>query len=361
MNTMSDVIRSLPQTTVRPVIFNDEKITDELIIGYLGKLKKIKTKWQPRAEVVVPIVQALKDKQFRRVHALAFHKQSVTLGVSIGGMPPYFSDSSSIAIQRKVTKVWKSSVPRCFFMLYDQDWCTSTYWDSKMLTVPSKNGAQFGANYRIDDGICSINSVSPKKSSPGNFETSPRKVCAFKTGTMIAFDGSSSGEKFVLVEEIKTETSATRVVRLYKPDNEEPVATYTPPTKTFEPTDVCFWRFEDEDKLLIADWQNDAIHVVDTKDDDLKFERYLAPGSGHLFKPTALNLDVEGNVLVGCENGWVLVIEKMSPQEEHPKPGSSQDSDADDDDNDDADDNGDISSTSENASEATSTASGSQD
>jgi hypothetical protein len=330
MNTMSDVICSLPQTTVRPMVFNDEKITDELIIGYLGKTQKIETKCQPRTEVVVPIVQALEDKQFRRVHSLTLYK--TVLGVSIGGLPPDYSDGSHIGIfagRITTTTVWNSSAPMCTFLNYGKGW---TYVgrspEVSLLTVYSKHGALFKAEYKIKNGVCVIHSVTPKHSSTGiptALIMSPQEKCTFKTGRLVAFDGSSSGEKFVFVEKIKTRRSKKQVVRLYKPGNQQPVATYTPPNDTFEPTDVCFWHFEDEDKLLIADWQNDAIHVVDTKDDYLKFERYLAPGSGHLFKPTALNLDGNGNVLVGCENGWILRIEKVSPQEEPPKHDDDED------------------------------------
>jgi hypothetical protein len=78
--------------------------------------------------------------------------------------------------------------------------------------------------------------------------------------------------------------------------------------------DVCFWRFHDESKLLIADLTTDSIHVVDTTDNRLRFERYLAHGSGHLVRPTALNVDDKGRVWIGCDNGWVLRCETITPQ-----------------------------------------------
>jgi hypothetical protein len=291
---MSSALNSIPATTSRPVIFNHDAIPDELIIKYLGKPQKAVTKCQPRTEVVVPIAQALKDKQFRRVHSLVCIEHKFT--VSIGGMPPQYSDSSEISIGSSCRqKIYRRDVPRVTYMQYEgTECCNSDYSCGSVIEINSKNGTTFDGVYNIDKEECALRSVTMHDDEDGNLLTSTRWIDTFGTGKLVAFDGSSSKEKFVLVEEVEIRKTKKRIVRLYKLDNKKCLATYTPPTKTFEPTDVCFWHFEDEDKLLIADWQNDAIHVVDTKDDDLKFERYLAPGSGHLFKPTALNVDEKG-------------------------------------------------------------------
>nr|KAG5698231.1 hypothetical protein BaRGS_024038 [Batillaria attramentaria] len=110
------------------------------------------------------------------------------------------------------------------------------------------------------------------------------------------------------------------IVRIFYYGHSDPIATYTPPQPTSLLTDVCFCHVDGQEKLLVSDWMNDAIHVVsvpkawmeeglklsDVKDADLKFERYLASGSGKIVRPTALNTDTDGNVLIGCGNGWVL-------------------------------------------------------
>jgi hypothetical protein len=128
MDTMSSALKSIhvPATTSRPVIFNHE-IPDELIIKYLGKPQKAVTKCQPRTEVVVPIAQALKDKQFRRVHSLVCIEHK--FHVSIGGLPPQYSDSSEISIGSSCRqKIYRRDVPRVTYMQYEgTECCVSDY------------------------------------------------------------------------------------------------------------------------------------------------------------------------------------------------------------------------------------------
>ncbi|KAK7485144.1 hypothetical protein BaRGS_00023554 [Batillaria attramentaria] len=148
-----------------------------------------------------------------------------------------------------------------------------------------------------------------------------------------AFDATRRGFLFVMLNDQKEEREAREddkpvlcagprggIVRIFYYGHSDSIATYTPPQPTSLLTDVCFCHVHGQEKLLVSDWMNDAIHVVsvpkawmeeglklsDVKDADLKFERYLASGSGKIVRPTALNTDTDGNVLIGCGNGWVL-------------------------------------------------------
>ena len=74
--------------------------------------------------------------------------------------------------------------------------------------------------------------------------------------------------------------------------------------------------YNGQTKLLVADTQNDCVHVVNIEDGGCRFERYLAAGSGDLVRPTALNTDDDGNVWIGCGNGGILKCEKRPGCEE---------------------------------------------
>ncbi|KAL8596753.1 hypothetical protein ACOMHN_046370 [Nucella lapillus] len=95
-----------------------------------------------------------------------------------------------------------------------------------------------------------------------------------------------------------------------------PFATYVPRDAAFCPSDVCFWQENGQDRLLVADRQNDCVHVLSIHEDRVGFERYLAAGDSTLVRPTALKVDDRGRVWVGCENGSVLLCKavEMGPQ-----------------------------------------------
>ena len=104
------------------------------------------------------------------------------------------------------------------------------------------------------------------------------------------------------------------LVKLYRRGREDPVAVYQPEKSPFAPSDVRFWREGPggTEKLLIADWHHDDVHVARLSDDGFCFERYLAAGHGDLVKPSALNTDRQGGVWIGCSNGSLLVCQKTN-------------------------------------------------
>ena len=136
-----------------------------------------------------------------------------------------------------------------------------------------------------------------------------------------AFDATETGELFAIVEEKPAQLpkdTKKRTMCLYRKGKKTPFATYTPSDAAFDPADVCFWEENGQTKLLVADPQNDCVHIVNIEDDKCRFERYLAAGSDDLVRPTALNTDDQGNVWIGCGNGWILKCEKLPDFEESP-------------------------------------------
>ena len=113
---------------------------------------------------------------------------------------------------------------------------------------------------------------------------------------------------FVVVEEAKL-PDTWRKVLLYQRASEDPVATYTPPTPAFQPSDVCFYTLGHQHVLLVSDELCDAIHVVHVQDGVMTFLRYLAPGCPSLIQPTAMNVDVSGRLWVACRGGHIITME----------------------------------------------------
>ena len=97
---------------------------------------------------------------------------------------------------------------------------------------------------------------------------------------------------------------------------------------------MCFWRAGQgqEEKLLVADYANDCVHVVDVTHGQFRFERYLAAGYGNLVKPTAFNTDCRGRLWIGCGNGWVLKCETVKSFDEESDDDELDDKESDDDD-----------------------------
>ncbi|XP_025081706.1 uncharacterized protein LOC112556690 isoform X1 [Pomacea canaliculata] len=114
----------------------------------------------------------------------------------------------------------------------------------------------------------------------------------------------NSDDESMKTNKSKADSRRSRVVRVYSIKCMDPIATYTSPIQPFFPTDVCFYG---KDVLLIADWMNDCVHVTRVSDSGIKFVDYL-PGSGDMVQPTALNLDLNGQLLIGCGDGWVLRV-----------------------------------------------------
>ena len=109
-----------------------------------------------------------------------------------------------------------------------------------------------------------------------------------KVGAHRAFDVDDKEQSFVVVEEAKLPDMCRKVL-LYQRSKRAPVATYTPPTPAFQPSDVCFYTLGHQHVLLVSDELCDAIHVVHVQDGVMTFLRYLAPGCPLLIQPTAMN------------------------------------------------------------------------
>ncbi|KAK7484093.1 hypothetical protein BaRGS_00024705 [Batillaria attramentaria] len=115
----------------------------------------------------------------------------------------------------------------------------------------------------------------------------------------LAMDADSSGQFFAVVD-------ADPSVRLYRLSHTEPVSVYKPThEECFSPTDVCFHVLDGKEVLLVADWANNAIHVLDFRE-KFRFIGYLGAGCPLLAEPTAITKDDGDRLWIGCKGGQLL-------------------------------------------------------
>lgn len=133
----------------------------------------------------------------------------------------------------------------------------------------------------------------------------------------LAFDVSSDGRVFAVIDcvhdKLKTLTDTpTRVVHVYSlHENHIAVVAYKSPTRSFLPSDVCFFNLQGREVLLVSDVTNDAIHVVhvDPGSNTCAFQAFLVCCSEQMHHPTSLNTDDRGRLWVGCRGGHLLNVE----------------------------------------------------
>ncbi|KAL8596884.1 hypothetical protein ACOMHN_065834 [Nucella lapillus] len=197
----------------------------------------------------------------------------------------------------------------------DFSYVYTKFSDAEGKTTYAKHTADTDKHYslRTKSNVYSGNvSTVPKK---GN--TKSTGLFSINCGPHRAFDENRSADLFAVVEEARGPAQdRSRQVKLFRRSQTDPTATYQSPVTPCQPADVCFFTLGGQEVLLIADELNDAIHVVEVKDNGstLTFSRYLAPGCPLLVQPTALNIDLKGRLWVGCRGGRLLTVEAL-PQD----------------------------------------------
>ncbi|XP_025079579.1 uncharacterized protein LOC112555410 [Pomacea canaliculata] len=198
----------------------------------------------------------------------------------------------------------------------------TNYWswkDSTSCDLGSKNNSMHSLKQNFTTGVSYVCSMKWEQKDGKETCSEGPTLSRPKVNRAQNFDSNEHGTLFAVVEEekeknsdnksVKTNNSKadsrrSRVVSLYSIRCNDPIATYTSPIQPFLPTDVCFCG---DDLLLISDWMNDCVHVTRVSDRGIVFDSYL-PGSGDMVRPTALNLDLNGQLLIGCGDGWVLKL-----------------------------------------------------
>ncbi|XP_025082888.1 uncharacterized protein LOC112557321 [Pomacea canaliculata] len=257
------------------------------------------------------------DSECNEVHALR-QREDTTFDVIYGGTGGDFSNEKHMTWGSAGSKVmintYKMRVTYVTRKSYLWQWK-----DSENRAFGSKSISMFGMVQNCPKGLCYISRMELKWENG-------KETCNFGDYLLFPgvqkihnFDANLPGSFFAVVDEEEHQhgdenssheaiiskngqENGYRVVRLYSRKSNDPIATYKSPKQPFFPTDVCFY---DEKLLLIADWMNDSVHVTKVTTTGLTFVDYL-PGSGNIVRPTALNLDLNGRLLIGCGDGLVL-------------------------------------------------------
>ena len=314
----------VPDSTVRPGLQCDQTaISDDDIHRYLGFPVLLTIPSVTAYEDIVPIYRCGKDGACREVHAVCYATES-KIGVSYGGtIPDYHGEKMTSTDVKGKKNTEQNRKGRMFLQRYSFDGtfsCYTSYYAQndhvQLKSKGSKDGKELFEIVTVpaaneSTSLCKVKAASVCCRTPFEVKTTP--LFDVKSGKPTSFDANKGGLMFAVVEETKTNhTNKTDCkVHLFRRGEEDPFTTYAPPDVTnFHPADVCFWSDDGEEKLLVADPQNDSVHVVKIEGDTCRFERYLAAGNGHLVGPTALDVDSRDRVWIGCGNGWVLRCEK---------------------------------------------------
>ncbi|KAK7103361.1 hypothetical protein V1264_018276 [Littorina saxatilis] len=210
--------------------------------------------------------------------------------------------------------------------------------------VYNKGDARFVLRVH-ESGLCDLRSVT----ITGFATTTDVKVCEVSAKTPIAMDVSKDGRLLAVLEEGQDH------VMLYRHGNTEPHAIYRGHGESFRPFDVCFYVIGAKELLVIADWLNDVLHVVevgescklrrditfvvenDVKHQIKKERKESCKLIGHvggecpeLVKPTALCADNRGCLWIGCQGGHVFKLKDIdlsSEEEESDSLDETDDSD----------------------------------
>ncbi|KAL8564597.1 hypothetical protein ACOMHN_032153 [Nucella lapillus] len=335
---------------LRPGLYcSMETIGEDLVHRWIGTASVLKMPHTgPARETLSLFYQCLQDRKPRQVLALCVTNDSnvhcmyedLTGGISQWGKRIISSTGQVV----RDNKVREKFVFRKF--ANGGKICISHHKVTNGICLNSKSGSAAQIQYKpsssSDDPVsCSLRHIhvgedpvlnNPKLSGDEfvqNIHTG---------GRPLAVDVTSDGSLLAVVEESVENASAgedqtqsgpsRRLVRLYRRGQEDCIATYQPPDPaSFLPTDVCFWRHGGRERLLVGDYNNDSVHVINVHVINAHrgrcvLERYLAPGCGALVKPTAFDTDSKGRLWIGSTNGWILKCEAL--------PGTSEIHDGDD-------------------------------
>ncbi|XP_070179418.1 uncharacterized protein [Littorina saxatilis] len=163
--------------------------------------------------------------------------------------------------------------------------------------VYNKGDARFVLRVH-ESGLCDLRSVTIT-----DFITiTDVKVCEVSAKTPIAMDVSKDGQLVAVLEEGQDH------VMLYRNGNTEPYAIYRGHGEVFRPLDVCFYMIGGEERLVIADWRNDVLCVVELGE-SCKLIGHVGGECPELVKPMALCADNRGCLWIGCQGGRVFKLE----------------------------------------------------
>ena len=364
---LADAEEHEPKTTTRPGLDCDVghvKLDD--IVCFIGRPVQLTTPSSIAREIITPVFQCGEDGACREIHALCALDDG-DINAAYGSSAPDYTNEAEITFNTSKGILYgPQKCDKTTFKKYKANKCfMSSVSAGTHMLLNSKSATKLQVQFDVS-GKCFLSQLTVTSSTP--LKAQRDTICLLSCNMPQAFDASSDEQKIALIQSTKATNDSNnrgsgdreeqhreetvpshtqsdsgthlpvteRTVMLFQRGQNEPVATYSPPQSQlpFFPTDVCFWRAGQgqEEKLLVADYANDCVHVVDVRHGQLRFERYLAAGCGDLVKPTAFDTDCQGHLWIGCGNGWVLKCEMEKLDDEESDDEELDDEELDDDD-----------------------------
>ncbi|XP_025083698.1 uncharacterized protein LOC112557839 [Pomacea canaliculata] len=302
----------LPVTTYRPVLHGDfyNYIEDHYMKTFIGS--PVKQIFPSKKTVDIVREGRFGDGGCREVHAMR-QREDGSIDVFYGGTGGDYTKEKGVNVNSDGSRGPETDYGMRISCVTRKD--DILPWEEPSFChLGSKNKSMHLLSQHFETGVFSICSMKDE-------ETDEKETLTLLLSPQLHrghnFDSNEQGTFFAVVDEDENKNSDDesmrtnenkegsrryRVVRLYSNKSDDPIATYT--EKNFFPSDVNFCG---EDVLLIADWMNDCVHVTRVSDRGIEFVCFL-PGSGDMVRPTALNLDLNGQLLIGCGDGWVLRV-----------------------------------------------------
>ena len=165
--------------------------------------------------------------------------------------------------------------------------------------VYNKRKARFVVRVHHSGG-CDVRSVTDR----GRSDADDSKVCDVNVRDPVAMDVSKDGLVMAVLEE------GARLVKLFCLGNTQRFAFYggSGSAFSFRPLDVCFFDFDGEERLVVADWQSSSLHVLDVGNDRCKLVGCVGTESDVLVRPTALFAEGADRLWIGCEGGSIVTM-----------------------------------------------------
>ena len=300
------------------------------ILLYLGSPVRLLVPNKEPSELIVAFYRCGKEEEDNReVHAVC-RTNDGTLHVAYGGMAPSFADARVARVDQSGTTIDDVNTGRK--VRFEKSGRVDA------VAPPPADGweeilATSNCDFRVRARLFQQARILIEGNTPPDvINARPVHFEVNDTYRPRGFDVSSNGELFVLISEEEADDvlytkgkGPTRnlvhrprdvlcaQVHLYRKNLSDAVASYTSPLSHFFPTAVTFWTVGQQEFLLIADLLNDCVHVVQVVNGEFKFDRFLqSAGCGDLVRPTALDVDSDGSVWIGCETGWVLRCQSVA-------------------------------------------------
>jgi hypothetical protein len=138
-----------------------------------------------------------------------------------------------------------------------KDWNTGSFHpfgneEQRKYDVYNKGHARFVVRVH-KSGVCDLRSMM----IGGCTVTTDSYICDLAVQNPVAMDVSKDGQRLAVLEDSYTD------VKIFRSGSSRPHAIYRADGQSFKPLDICFYTIGGQECLIVADWLNDVLHVLD--------------------------------------------------------------------------------------------------